>query len=250
MKQKIATLALLLLPLLVVAQDHQYRIDTAAYVVDHYLRQLNHEALPPDSMLVMHTTAYVHGGNDTFDIKRWFVPPQMARVEVRHHGQLQTGLCSNGHDRFRSYNKSLGYWVDLRADLFYDRMMGYDFRGPLYNWSMHGVELSYDGKVKTESGVMMDAVRVNDPTQFIRVYLFEPSGLLSVVVSTGDSPDPEYKSNPARNTDWKVVHEYLRVGPCLLPKQESFLRNGVITVMETEAHLEARKDIIFNADRL
>lgn len=249
MTKKIATLALMMLPLAAAAQDHMYRIDTAAYLVDHYLRLLNHEALPPDSMLVMHTTAYIYGGTDTFDIKRWFVPPQMARVEVRRRGRMETGLCSNGRDRFRSYKQSLGYWVDITSSSFYERMIGYDFRGHLYNWSMHGVELTYNGKVSAPGGVTMDAVRVEDPTQFTRIYLFEPSGLLSVVIGTDESPDPEHPSRPEKNTDWKVVHEYLRVGSCLLPKQESFRRQGVITVMETEAHLEARQDIIFNADR-
>ena len=69
-------IALLLMPLALQAQNHQYIPDTAALVVDRYLDMLNHDHLPSDSMLVIETDIYIYGLPDTLRMKRWFAPPE------------------------------------------------------------------------------------------------------------------------------------------------------------------------------
>lgn len=222
-------------------------VDTAAMIVDQYLELLGNDRWPADSMLVMETTITSTGSTDTFVMKRWYMIPNMHRVEVWRGRRIQTGLCTNGKDRFRLYNPSLGYWVDLSSLNFYNRLVGYDFRGPLYNWRTQGAELTYKGPATVMGHDGMDAVKVEVPERYARYYFFEPSGLMSMIVETTEL-DTMRTDVDMSHIDWKFIHEYQQIGSSMLPKLESFMRNGVLTVLETKAYLKKRESLIFNQD--
>ncbi len=222
-------------------------VDTAARIVDRYLEMLGNDRWPADSLLVMETLVTSPGTADTFVMKRWYATPQMMRVEVWLNDTLQMGLCTNGSNRYRKYVHSLGYWVDVSSIHFYDRLIGYDFRGPLYGWRTQGAVLTYKGPATVLGKEGLQAVRVDVPERYARYYFFEPSGLMSMVVETTELGDL-YQDTEMSHIDWKFVHEYQQVGSSLLPKQESFLRDGKLTVMETAAHFEKRNTLIFNQD--
>ena len=80
--------------------------------------------------------------------------------------------------------------------------------------------------------------------------MFEPSGLLAVIIETDEIDTVEYRRYEDGHIDWKIEHEYMEVAPgVLLPKEESFMRLGVLTVLRTEAWLEPRQTLLFNKDK-
>ncbi len=240
LKRTLALLALLATGLTTNGQT----VDTAAQIVDHYVELLGNDRWPADSLLVMTTVITSPGSTDTFVMKRWFMPPQMQRVEVRLGKTLQTGFCSNGKDIFRMYRYRWRQWRDTSSLAYYENFIGYDFRGPLYNWRAQGAELTYKGLSSVLGHNEMKSVKVVVPRQYARYYFFEPSGLMSVVVETDEiSEEPPHK---VPHTEWKFIHEYLPVGNSLLPSKESFMRDGKLTVMETTAHFEPADHTIFS----
>lgn len=221
--------------------------DTAAQIVDHYLELLGTSRWQSDSMLVMETLVTSPGSTDTFVMKRWYLAPQMLRVEVWHGKELQTAYCSNGKDRYRSFRPRYGYWSDMQPGHFQESIKPYDFRGPLHGWRAAGATLTYMGMAKAMGLYEMQSVKVESPGLFTRYYLFEPSGLLSVIVET-DELDSNYNPNLEARIEWKIEHEYMQLGDHLLPKQESFMREGKLTVLETTAWMEKRNTLVFNQD--
>ena len=241
---------LMLLPLTATAQDHLLREDTAARIVDRYLDIMGVERLPADSLLVLETTITSPGTTDTFVMKRWFAQPQMQRIEVWRGKELQTGLCTNGKNRYRKMNHSLGYWVDRQPVRFYEQLMAYDFRGPLYNWRASNAVLTYNGPVTAPGGQRLESVKVEASGMFTRIYMFEESGLLSIVFESSEMLDgDDHAIDTTARIEWKCMHEYQQVGNSVLPKQESFLRGKRLTVMETKAHFEPLNTLIFNEDK-
>lgn len=239
----------LLLALLPLAPRAQQSDDTAARIVDRYVALLGAERLPQDSMLTMVTTITMTGSADTFIMKRWHVPPLMMRVEVWLKDTLQTALCTNGKDRYRIYSPQKGYWEDKADYRFYEEMDGYDFRGPLHNWRSKGLTLHYKGITRAKDSHELQTVTVEGPKMFTRHYMFEASGLLAVIIETDEIDTTEYRSDGQPHTEWKIIHEYMPVGPgSLLPKVESFMRDGTLTVMQTEAWLEPKQTLLFNKD--
>ena len=219
----------------------------AARLVDRYLDILNIDALPQDSMLVLTTTITTPGSSDTITMRRLFQPPQMFRVEVRDAIGLQSGLYTNGKGLYRAYAENKG-WGVIAPDNFYLRLTGFDFRGPLYHWRTGGLMMKYIGKVDVaQKGEELDAVRVEVDGMYTRLYMFEESGLLSVIVELDEGAN-ERSLLKDTHIQWKCEHEYNRVGPTLLPSLESFMRNGQLTVLRTEMHLEPRDDKPFNHD--
>lgn len=243
MKTKLTILAMLLLPLMSWGQ-----VDTAAArILDRYVEMLNITALPKDSMLVLTTTITTTGHSDTVVMERLFIPPQMYRVEVRDSHGLQTALCSNGQDRYRGYSEATG-WGDMRPWKFYNHLVGFDFHGPLHNWRAKGYIVKYLGKVTVEQkGAQLDAVHVDVDGHYSRTYLFDPSGLLSLILEDGSNLDPDSPFQEV-HIDWKCEHEYSRIGETLLPSLESFLRGGEVTVLRTEMHFEKPDLKRFNQD--
>lgn len=248
MKKAMFTIVLVAAALTAAAQDHQYRTDTAADLVDRYLRMQNADAMPADSMLQLVTTAYTVGGTDTFTIRRWYAVPLMHRIEVWHGRSLQAAYCSNGHNRFRMYKPDLGYWVDITADMFYDRLTGYDFRGPLYGWRAQNAQLGYEGRVSVRDHGELQSVYVRAPFRFGRRYMFDDNGLLALIVETGEMDTTEYRPYEAARIEMKFMHEYQIVGPMMLPKEESFVRRGHVNVQKTEAAIVGRDELLFNID--
>lgn len=242
MKRLIATL-LLLLPLAAAAQSDS----TAIRIVERYLGILNIDALPHDSMLVLTTEITSPTDGDTFTMRRLYAWPQMFLVEVRTaNGKLQTGLCGNGKDNYHAYSEKYDAWRNITAESFYNRLYGFDFRGPLYNWRNDNAELTYGGHT-TYKGQNLEVVNVSAPGFFHRTYLFEPSGLLSAILER-DTVDEHYGKLMDAHIDWKVIHEYLTVGQTIIPSLESFMRAGSLTVLRTEAHLEERNNLLFYKD--
>lgn len=221
--------------------------DTAVAIVDRYLDIMGVSRWGSDSLLVLETVITSPGSTDTFVMKRWHMSPNMNRVEVWHGKKLQTAMCSNGKDRFRTMRPKSGYWVDVAASTFYEQLMPYDFRGPLFSWRGQGAKLTYLGVTKALEMYDMESVKVEGPGIFTRIYFFEPSGLLSVIVETGEL-DSAFRANEEARIDWKIIHEYQVLGDHLLPKQESFMRDGRLTILETTARFEPRNTLVFNQD--
>jgi hypothetical protein len=245
MKHKLILIALLaLMPLVSTAQA-----DTAATIVDRYLDLLGVDRLPQDKMLTLVTTITSPGSQDTFIMKRWYIAPRMMRVEVWYGDTLQTGLCTNGKDRYRVYKPMLGYWEEKPDYAFYEDMQSYDFRGPLYNWRNNGLKLRYKGITRAKGDHELQTVIVEGPKLFTRHYMFEPTGLLAVIIETDEYDSTEYHYNGEPHTEWKMEHEYMQVGTAsILPKEESFMRDGVLTILRTEAKLEPKQTLLFNKD--
>lgn len=240
-------IALLLMPLALQAQNHQYIPDTAALVVDRYLDMLNHDHLPSDSMLVIETDIYIYGLPDTLRMKRWFAPPEQFRVEVRYQGNLETGLITDGEHRLREYVPKAKDWAFAHGYKFHRQLSGYDFRGPLYNWRANNNILTYLGKASIDGSMPLDVVKVECNGRYTRLYMFEPSGLLAFIVET-DEHGVDVTEDDGSHIDWKCIHEYQPVSNILVPSQESFQRDGAITVMQSRCHLELYNEMIFKQD--
>lgn len=240
------TICLALLALAPLAATGQK--DTAAAIVDRYVELLGYGRLPQDSMLTMVTTITSPGSADTVVMKRWFMPPLMMRVEVWQDGALQEAFCTNGKDRYRIYDRKQEYWTEYKDYIFYERVQPYDFRGPLYNWRSQGLTVSYKG-VTTAKDHKLETVTVEGPGYYTRHYMFEPTGLLAVIMETDEIDTAEYRRSEESHIEWKIEHEYMEVAPgVLLPKEESFMRHGRLTVLRTEAWLEPRQALLFNKD--
>lgn len=239
---------LLLLPTWGMAQNHQDVLsDTARAVVDRYLQLLNIEELPQDSMLVMETVITFYGEKDTIWMRRWYAAPQQFRVEVWNGGKLETGLISNGKDRFRQYMTRGKFWESTKQEILLDRLRGYDFRGPLYDWRDKAATLSWNGTT-TLKGQKLNVVRVKCPSMYERYYMFEPeSGLLTLIIETENIED-DFKPLNDSHIEWKAVHEYQPIGNSMLPSQESFMRKGTLTILNSTYHFESLNPDIFEKD--
>ena len=244
MKKTLMMLALLL-PMAAAAQD------SAEAVVGRYLRMLNYEALPMDSLLVMETTITFHGSTDTFTMRRLFAAPNMMRVEVWHGDTLTNGYCTNGGSRHREYARNQGWWNDARHEDFHRRIDSYEFRGPLYRWQERGIKLTYMGGTMTK-GERLQVVRAEMKDNYTRYYMFEQRSGLLVLMQERDEDTTEgntvLKSLRPSPIEYEVTHEYLPIGESLIPSETSYMRGGLLTIMRTSAHFEPRNDLLFNKD--
>ena len=241
--------ALTFLPLALGAQNHHFAIkDTAVHVVDTYLRMLNFDALPEDSILYLETTITSPGTTDTFLMRRWHARPQMFRIEVWDKDKITFGICSNGKDRYRQYIPKAGYWEDFSPDRFHEEHLGYDFRGPLYNWRNNASELRWKGTADY-NGHPLQVVEVLRPDSYDRYYMFDPSnGLLTLILEQSTTYGDSARIAPS-HIEWKVIHEYQPLGECLIPSLESFLRGTTLTILATKPRFLPRNTLIFNSDK-
>lgn len=244
MKKTFLILALLL-PLAAAAQD------SAEAVVQRYLKLLNYEALPADSLLVMETTVSFHGSDDTYTLRRLYAVPNMMRVEVWHGDTLTNGYSTNGGSRHREYSRALGWWNDAEHSIFHKRIDSYDFRGPLYRWRERGIKLTYMGGATTK-GERLQVVRAEMADNYTRYYMFEQQSGLLVLMQERDedttNTNTVLKALRPRPIDYEVIHEYLPVGESLVPSEMSYMRDGLLTIMRTSARFEPRNDLLFNKD--
>lgn len=229
-------------------QNHQDLLDDSAQtVVDRYLDILNIEGLPDDSLLVIETTITFYGEKDTIRMLRWYAAPEKMRVEVWNQGKLETGLVSNGKDRWRRYLPAYESWESISQAEYYRKIQGYDFRGPLYNWRAKGATLTWNGTT-TLKGEPLQVVKVRCPWMYERYYMFEPgSGLLTLIFETDNHED----NNPVHregHIEWKSIHEYQPLEKGLMPSLESFMRDGVLTIMSSTTHFEKLDYQLFEHD--
>lgn len=242
---------LLLAPLTLWAQDSPQ--DTARTIVERYLKMLNYEALPTDSTLVLETTVTFHGSTDSYTLRRWYAPPTMMRIEVWHGDTLTTGLCTNGSGRHREYSRHNGWWNDVDHSLFHQHVDAYDFHSPLYNWEMRGITLKYKGTTELK-GQQLEVVQAHQKDSYVRYYMFEKQSGLLVLMQERDEDTTSagiqslMKALTVKPIDYKVIHEYLPVGESLIKSQESYMRDGVLTIMNTTARFEPRNNLLFNQD--
>ena len=247
MKKLVFLLALL--PLGLWAQEK----DSAEAIVGRYLKLLNYEGLPQDSMLVMETTVSFHNSVDTFIMRRWYATPTMMRVEIWKDNKLSEGFCTNGGNRHREYISRMRWWNDMHHTAFHEKIDGYDYRGQLFNWRLRGVKLSYRGIVMAK-GQRLQVVRAEQENAYTRYYMFdEQSGLLVLLQEKDeqiidDASQLALKQLKAGPMEYEFFHEYLPVGNILIPSQVSYMRDGILTIMETKAHLAPRENLIFNQD--
>lgn len=221
--------------------------DSAEAAVERYLQMMNVNGLPADSMVVIETTVTTFGSKDTVRILRWHVPTNKFRVEVWHGGRLESGLVSNGGTRCRKFSPSERSWSTVSAEEFSTSLGGYDFRGPLFGWRLKGTRLQWCGNTLLK-GQPLQVVKVTSPGMYDRYYMFEPgSGLLTLIIEN-DSADERYAPLREAHIDWKTIHEYLPLGVSLVPSLESFMRDGVLTIMSSTAHFEAVDEALFNRD--
>lgn len=205
--------------------------DTAKAIVEHYLRSLNYDALPADSMLYIESSIFdFNDRSDTLVMKRWFLPPHNHRVELWEHGAIKLGYLTNGTNNARRYDTIKHRWQRIDLADYYDKGYAYDFHSPLYTWRTNGTELQYLGEWEIH-GVKVDKVHAETPGMFIRDYLFEKeNGLLFFVIEHsevfGGETDPYH-----RNVDWRAYTDYIHIGKSLLPYTESYKQNGRVTVI-------------------
>lgn len=229
-------------------QNHQDLLgDSAKAVVERYLQLLNIDGLPHDSLLVMETAVTFYGEKDTIWMRRWYAAPEKFRLEVWNRGKLETGLVSNGKDRFRKYVPADEDWESIKKEEFNQRLQGYDFRGPLYDWRGKGATLSWNGTT-TLKGEPLQVVKVSCPAMYDRYYMFEPeSGLLTLIFET-DNVYKGYAPHREGHIEWKSIHEYQPLTTGILPSLESFMRGGVLTIMSSTSRLEKNDLEIFEHD--
>ena len=225
-------------------------VDSAAMVVDTYLRLLNSGAVPHDSCLYLRTVITTTTDTATIIMQRWFARDGMARIEVRFGDSLMTGLCTNGNNRYRRYLPVTQWWEDTDTAQFLTRMEGYDYRCPLQDWRGKQCRLQWIG-TSTIEGHPLLAVLVQREEWHDRVYFFDPDNRLLTFVQERDEVDgkllPKQRGGD-NHIEWKAFHEYQPIGKMLQPSLESFKRGSVVTVMQTEVHLIALDPFLFNHD--
>lgn len=239
----------LLLCLLLLAPCAARAQDSAAIVVGRYLRLLNAEALPSDSLLIIETTITYRDSRDTHFMRRYYQAPAMMRVEVWQADTLTAGLCTNGTSRFRQYNMLQGWWNDLSEEEFSLALQAYDPRSPLFNYAARGITLSYTGIILIE-GHPFHVVRAEQRDHYNRSYFFDrDSGLLTLITESYDMPAGSHRPMQSLPPiEYKFIHQYQPLGESLIPSEESFRREGVLHILNSTLHLAPRNNLLFNQD--
>ena len=213
----------LLAPLRATSQNHLYNPDSAEVIVGNYLRVLNYDGLPTDSILYMETRIVNSSmPNDTAIMRRWFLNPNKHRFELWYGDTLMEGLFTNGKDVFyMTSTRERLPWLPVTPDKFYDNLVENDFRGTLYNWRAYGSELTYEG-VWQFNGHQVYRILVETPYKYNRYYLFEKeTGLLFLIQETNTFS--EYTNHAEyEHPDWHAIHEFMPVGQSVIPSVESY----------------------------
>lgn len=247
--KRIIGMMLALVPAALMAQNHQDLLsDSARMVVDRYVQMLDIDRLPQDSMLVMETAVTTHlDRKDTIWMRRWYAPGERHRIEVWDGKNLTYGVVSNGKDRFRYYRTAYESWDAINRQELEKKLQGYDFRGPLYRWDEKGAHLSWNGTTMLK-GQPLQVIKIDCPNMYTRYYMFEPeSGLLTLIFETDELYDGTKEIRPG-HIEWKSYHEFQPLRTGMLPSLESFMRDGVLTIMSTTYRFEAIDNNIFERD--
>lgn len=246
--KKLAFLALLLLGTMAASAQ---KADTARMVVNRYLSLMNLDAaLRSDSVLFVET-AIVQRDNpkDTVWMRRWYVKPNLARVELWRKGKLSFGIYGNGKGKYRHYEAQKKVWLDAQEDSYLDVASAYDFRTPLYFSRTNGMEMEYKGEWNYNSNEVQ-RILVSDPVRYDRYYLFEKKSGLLFLIQELDSHSEDMATGDAHKVDWRAYHEYVPFGTfSLLPSVESYQADGIVTFQHHTYRYLPLDLNLFNNDR-
>ncbi len=207
----------------------QTSADSAAIVINRYLKNLGHDALNWQTVDMTSVITF-NKAPDTLLVERRFAFPEYSYVRVSQHGKTLFGLYSDGNEYLR-YDTTRHSWDVTSENEYLRQLSGYDPRGPLWNWENMSIEAQYRG-VSLLEGNRVCRVAVRDPLRGLREYLFElPSGNLFLTVEQQPA-DPL-----APHVDWRAIHEYTPVGDFLFPTLESYQSQGAITIIATRVEL-------------
>lgn len=218
----------------------QAETDTAAMIVDRYLKALNYASISDKQMLYIESSIYdFEDRKDTVWMKRWYVAPHHYRTELWYRGELQLGFYTDGVSKAKRYDPEYKQWREVTLSTYYDWAQGYDFHGPLYNWRNNGSELQYVGETEV-GGVKVQQVRVRAPKMFERDYMFETNdGLLFYVKEYPKTYGGEELIQDSQ-VDWRAFTQYIHEGEMMFPYTESYKKDGRVTVINHRYSMQAK----------
>ncbi|MBP5540601.1 MAG: hypothetical protein J6X88_03030 [Bacteroidales bacterium] len=217
-------------------------------IVDRYANYVNYERICHDSILfiVTHIIDYEHP-EDTMTIYRWYHWPNQERFEMWQKGQMEMGAYSDGRKIFKKFSTKYRAWRHALNSTYYDFVEPYDIRGPLGKWRSRGAEMYYAGEYTFE-GQKVDRVYVSMVGALDRLYYFErATGLLFLVTELknqmgGGVPDID------NMVDWRGWHEFVPVGDCMMPSEESYQANGQLVILHHSYRLIPYDEKCFTED--
>lgn len=201
-------------------------------VVLKYLDLLNYRNLPNKVVYMESKIIDTQIQDDTLYMKRWFYGNNFSRIELTYRGEQTVGYCSNGKEYWH-YLPSIKQWDTLNFQLYYDSVIGFDYRKPLHSWEARSLEFTECVEMKWE-GQVVYRVTVLDPEHLDRYYMFEKSsGLLFLMM-----PVTPETGKRRREVDWRAINEYIPIdGVYLFPSVESYQSFNSITIYFTKTEL-------------
>ena len=217
----------------------------AIQIVNDYYRMLNLQARRNDSVLYIESRIVRRGGHDTLFMRRWIGAGLRFRIEFSAADTLQRGLFSDGRHYFEDYDPDNGGWRSVNTNHYHNAVDRFDYRGPLYQWQMHGYDLIYEGSATFE-GVPVERVGARNPDQYDRHYYFERDSRLLFLYTENDSIGGTPATlQPLNRVDWHAYHEYQPLGGMLLPSAESYQYDGSITLIFHQSRYVAADERLF-----
>ncbi len=218
----------------------QQNLDAEKRIVT-YLNKLNYENLTDKTIYIESAIIDSQNPNDTLHMKRWFQHPNFSRVELFYQGNRTLGFCSNGKE-YNRFDLAMKEWIPVNPDRYYDTVIGYDFRGPLYTWKERNLQFTKCEPMKWEDNDVY-RITVIDPERADRFYIFEKnSGLLFFIMPITD----ETMQNKQRDVDWRSINEYTPIENYLFPSIESYQFNNSITIYYSKIKLLPFDEQLFN----
>ena len=214
------------------AQNHQYVVDSAEYVVQRYLKLLNIDnGFPADSVLYIESYIYsTSNPHDTIVMKRWQALPLCERIELWHNDTLQIGYISNTKDFYRYYNTERHEWAPIAPEGYYIQSDGYHFQGSLYYWKTDGSELEYTG-IWHFNNHDVYRILVKRVDKYDRYCMFEKESGLLFLIDEQAKKTNEMIHVKENDLKWRAFHEFVPVGRMLLPSQESYQADNKIVLI-------------------
>ena len=213
-------------------------------VVTNYINTLNYNNLPNKVVYMESKIIDTQIKDDTMYMKRWFYGNLFSRIELYHQGKQIVGYCSNGK-KYWHYKPGLVRWDTLSMSLYYDSVIGYDYRKPIHTWEARSLELKKCDIINLE-GQDVYRVEVADPDHLDRYYMFEKSsGLLFLMI-----PVTPETGNRRHEVDWRSINEYIPIeGSFIFPSIESYQHFGSITIYFTKTELLPFDETIFEINK-
>ena len=241
---------LLTLALIAAAPQATAQDSIAAAIVDQYIKRLDIDAIPSDSLLYVESRIIQRGYSDTLIMRRWKGTANRQRVELWYEGTLQKAFYSDGRHLYRSYDTEDGKWHSINADKYYDLVQPYSIGGPLQRWRVNGEELSYGGIATLDSSRLYRILATSN-SHYDRQYFIDCNSRLLVLYTESNSVNGEPLSTEGkRRVDWHAYTEYQTVGNMLLPSKERYQHAGNITLIEHAIRFVKTDEKIFNSEKI